>query len=117
MSTTAALGLARLTRADGTPIRALVVDDEASLGELLCTVLRYEGWQVEAALTGHAAIRTARSLDPDVILLDVMLPDLSGIEVLRRIRATQPNVPVLFLTAKDAVEDRVAGLTAGATTM
>jgi two-component system, OmpR family, response regulator len=113
MSTTAALGLARLTRADGTAIRALVVDDEASLGELLCTVLRYEGWQVESVLTGHAAIRTARSHDPDVILLDVMLPDLSGIEVLRRIRVTQPNVPVLFLTAKDAVEDRVAGLTAG----
>jgi two-component system OmpR family response regulator len=113
MSTTAALGHAHLTRADGTPIRALVVDDEPSLGELLATVLRYEGWQVESALTGHAAIRTARSFDPDVILLDVMLPDLGGIEVLRRIRMTQPHVPVLFLTAKDAVEDRVAGLTAG----
>ena len=113
MSTTAALGGAHLTRADGTPIRALVVDDEASLGELLSTVLRFEGWQVESVLTGHAAIRTARSLDPDVILLDVMLPDLSGLEVLRRIRMTHPAVPVLFLTAKDAVEDRVAGLTAG----
>jgi len=113
MSTTAALGLAHLTRADGTPIRALVVDDEPSLGELLCTVLRYEGWQVESVLTGLGAIRAARSLDPDVILLDVMLPDLSGIEVLRRIRMTRPAVPVLFLTAKDAVEDRVAGLTAG----
>jgi len=113
MSTTTAAGHDRLTRADGSPIRALVVDDEPALGELLSTVLRYEGWQVEAALTGHAAIRAARALDPDVILLDVMLPDLGGIEVLRRIRATHPNVPVLFLTAKDAVEDRVAGLTAG----
>ena len=110
--TTAARG-GDLTRADGSPIRALVVDDEPSLGELLSTVLRYEGWQVESALTGHAAIRAARSLDPDVILLDVMLPDLGGIEVLRRIRTRQPHVPVLFLTAKDAVEDRVAGLTAG----
>ena len=111
--TMAARGRDRLTRADGSPIRALVVDDEPSLGELLSTVLRYEGWQVESALTGHAAIRAARSLDPDVILLDIMLPDLGGLEVLRRIRTTQPHVPVLFLTAKDAVEDRVAGLTAG----
>jgi len=106
-------GRDHLTRADGSPIRALVVDDEPSLGELLSTVLRYEGWQVESALTGHAAIRVARSLDPDVILLDIMLPDLGGLEVLRRIRTTHPHVPVLFLTAKDAVEDRVAGLTAG----
>lgn len=102
-----------LTRADGQPVRALVVDDEATLAELLSTALRYEGWQVEHALTGQAAIKQARSLDPDVILLDVMLPDLSGLDVLRRIRATHPNVPVLFLTAKDAVEDRIAGLTAG----
>ena len=102
-----------VTRADGSPIRALVVDDEANLAELLCTALRYEGWQTEQALTGHAAIRKARTLDPDVILLDVMLPDLSGLDVLRRIRQTHPHVPVLFLTARDAVEDRVAGLTAG----
>ncbi|MCC2336313.1 response regulator transcription factor [Cellulomonas wangsupingiae] len=102
-----------LTRADGSPVRALVVDDEANLGELLCTALRYEGWQVEHALTGQAAIRKARTLQPDVILLDVMLPDLSGLDVLRRIRQTLPAVPVLFLTARDAVEDRVAGLTAG----
>ncbi|HEY8720603.1 response regulator transcription factor [Pengzhenrongella sp.] len=114
MSTTSPTrGREPVTRADGTPIRALVVDDEPTLGELLTTVLRYEGWQVESALTGHAAIRAARTLEPDVILLDVMLPDLSGLEVLRRIRVTNPHVPVLFLTAKDAVEDRIAGLTAG----
>ena len=112
-TTTAARGHDHLTRADGSPIRALVVDDEPALGELLTTVLRYEGWQVESALTGHAAIRAARTLEPDVIVLDVMLPDLGGIEVLRRIRVTHPQVPVLFLTAKDAVEDRIAGLTAG----
>lgn len=102
-----------LTRADGQPVRALVVDDEANLAELLATALRYEGWQVEHVLTGQAAIKQAKTLDPDVILLDIMLPDLSGLEVLRRIRATQPTVPVLFLTAKDAVQDRIAGLTAG----
>lgn len=112
---TAASSAARdhLTRPDGLPIRALVVDDEPTLAELLSTALRYEGWQVEHALTGHAAVRAARALDPDVVLLDVMLPDLDGLEVLRRIRATHPDVPVLFLTAKDAVEDRIAGLTAG----
>jgi two-component system OmpR family response regulator len=111
--TTSTLQRDALTRADGQPVRALVVDDEATLAELLSTALRYEGWQVEHALTGQAAIKQARTLEPDVILLDVMLPDLSGLEVLRRIRATHPNVPVLFLTAKDAVEDRIAGLTAG----
>ncbi|GCD20669.1 response regulator transcription factor [Cellulomonas algicola] len=102
-----------LTRADGTPVRALVVDDEPTLAELLSTALRYEGWTVEHALTGHAAIRQAKASSPDVIVLDVMLPDLTGLDVLRRIRATHPNVPVLFLTAKDAVEDRITGLTAG----
>ncbi|MFS0699570.1 response regulator transcription factor [Cellulomonas sp. 179-A 4D5 NHS] len=102
-----------LTRPDGSPIRALVVDDEPSLGELLSTVLRYEGWQVETALTGQSALRAARTARPDVIVLDVMLPDLTGIEVLRRLREIHHDVPVLFLTAKDAVADRVAGLTAG----
>ncbi|GIG37478.1 DNA-binding response regulator [Cellulomonas pakistanensis] len=111
--TTSTLQRDALTRPDGQPVRALVVDDEATLAELLSTALRYEGWQVEHALTGQAAIRQAKALEPDVILLDVMLPDLSGLEVLRRIRATHPHVPVLFLTAKDAVEDRIAGLTAG----
>jgi len=110
---TSALPRDALTRADGQPVRALVVDDEATLAELLATALRYEGWSVEHALTGQAAIKKATSFDPDVILLDVMLPDLSGLEVLRRVRATHPHVPVLFLTARDAVEDRIAGLTAG----
>ena len=113
MTTTATRRPEVLTRADGTPVRALVVDDEPTLAELLSTALRYEGWHVDHALTGHAAIKAAKTFDPDVIVLDVMLPDLSGIDVLRRVRTTHPFVPVLFLTAKDAVEDRIAGLTAG----
>jgi two-component system OmpR family response regulator len=102
-----------LTRPDGSPVRVLVVDDEQSLCELLGTVLRYEGWQVETALNGHSALRVARALDPDVVVLDMMMPDLDGLAVLRRLRGHKPSVPVLFLTARDAVEDRVAGLTAG----
>ncbi len=103
----------RLVREDGSPVRVLVVDDEPMLGELLATALRYEGWQVESALTGRAAVKSAATLDPDVVVLDVMLTDMSGFDVLRRLREARPRVPVLFLTARDAVEDRIAGLTAG----
>jgi two-component system OmpR family response regulator len=103
----------RLPPPAGRPTRAPAAPPPPTLAELLSTALRYEGWQVENALTGQSAVRAARALDPDVVVLDVMLPDLDGLEVLRRIRATHPYVPVLFLTAKDAVEDRIAGLTAG----
>jgi two-component system OmpR family response regulator len=98
---------------DGSPVRVLVVDDEATLTELLSMALRYEGWHVRTAADGTAAIRAAREFLPDAVVLDVMLPDMSGLDVLRRLRADATDVPVLFLTAKDAVEDRVAGLTAG----
>ncbi|HTW02258.1 MAG TPA: response regulator transcription factor [Streptosporangiaceae bacterium] len=101
------------TRPDGSPIRVLVVDDEPSLAELLASVLRYEGWDTAVAGDGTSAVRTAREFRPDAVVLDVMLPDFSGLEVLRRLRAEQPHVCVLFLTARDAVEDRVAGITAG----
>jgi two-component system, OmpR family, response regulator len=100
-------------RPDGTPIRVLVVDDEPSLAELLASVLRYEGWDIRTAGDGSSAVRAAREFQPDAVVLDVMLPDFSGLEVLRRVRAEQPHVCVLFLTARDAVEDRVAGITAG----
>lgn len=114
MTTTASSrGLPVLTRADGTPVRVLVVDDEPNLAELLTAALRYEGWDVSTALDGRTALRTAQEVDPDVVVLDVMLPDLDGLTVLRRLRARRADVPVLFLTARDAVEDRVAGLTAG----
>jgi two-component system, OmpR family, response regulator len=102
-----------LRRVDGTPVRVLVVDDESALSELLAMALRYEGWEVRTAADGAAAVRTARGFHPDAVVLDVMLPDVDGLEVLRRLRAETPDVPVLFLTARDAVEDRVAGLTAG----
>ncbi|RTL70070.1 MAG: response regulator transcription factor [Pseudonocardiaceae bacterium] len=103
----------RLQRADGSAVRVLVVDDESTLSDLLSMALRYEGWDVRTAADGLTAVRTAREFRPDAVILDVMLPDLDGLEVLRRMRADTPDVPVLFLTAKDAVEDRVAGLTAG----
>ena len=102
-----------LTRPDGSPIRVLAVDDEPSLTELLSMAMRYEGWQVATAATGHEAVAKARHVRPDAIVLDMMLPDFDGLEVMRRIRAEQPEIPVIFLTARDAVEDRVGGLTAG----
>ncbi|WP_122261006.1 response regulator transcription factor [Ornithinimicrobium cerasi] len=103
----------QLTRTDGSPVRVLVVDDEPMLTDLLRMALRYEGWDVRTAATGHAALREVREFGPDVVVLDVMLPDLDGLSVLHRLRARDDDVPVLFLTARDAVEDRVAGLTAG----
>jgi two-component system OmpR family response regulator len=101
------------TRPDGSPLRALVVDDEVNIAELLAMALRYERWDVAVAHTGGAAVRAAKAQQPDVVVLDMMLPDFDGLEVLRRVRAFAPNLPVLFLTARDAVEDRIAGLTAG----
>jgi len=94
-------------------VRVLVVDDEPNLTDLLSMALRYEGFQVRTAATGNSAVRLAREFRPNAVVLDVMLPDLDGLEVLRRLRGHTPDVPVLFLTARDAVEDRIAGLTAG----
>jgi two-component system OmpR family response regulator len=102
-----------LTRPDGTPIRILAVDDESSLTELLSMAMRYEGWQVSTAASGSEAVKAAREVRPDAIVLDMMLPDFDGLEVMRRVRAEDPDVPVIFLTAKDAVADRISGLTAG----
>ncbi|MCY0938281.1 response regulator transcription factor [Streptomyces sp. H34-S4] len=102
-----------LVRPDGSPCRVLVVDDEAALSELLSMALRYEGCEVRSAGDGAGAVRAAREFRPDVVLLDIMLPDMDGLAVLGRLRRELPHVPVLFLTAKDSVEDRIAGLTAG----
>ena len=103
----------RITRIDGSPIRALVVDDEAALSDLLQMALRYEGWDVKTATDGQQALKTAREFRPDVVVLDIMMPNVDGMETLRRLRANGDDVPVLFLTAKDTVDDRIAGLTSG----
>jgi len=95
------------------PARVLVVDDEKFIREILAEFLGMEGYLVRTAEDGSSAVRTARDFRPDAVVLDVMLPDFDGFEVLRRMRGESPEVPVLFLTAKDSVEDRVAGLTAG----
>ena len=102
-----------LTRADGSPLRVLVVDDEVNIAELISMALRYEGWETLQAHSGTKAVSSAKQFHPDAVVLDMMLPDFDGLEVLRRLRGHRPDVPVLFLTARDSVEDRVAGLTAG----
>jgi two-component system, OmpR family, response regulator len=104
---------ARFRRLDGSPVRVVVVDDEASLTDLLSMALRYEGWDVRTAADGHTALSLVREFRPDVVVLDIMLPDLDGMRVLSRMRSDGTDVPVLFLTAKDSLDDRVAGLTAG----
>ena len=99
--------------ADGSPVRVVVVDDEPALAELLSMAARYEGWDVRTAADGQSAISVIREFRPDVVVLDIMLPDIDGLQVLKRIRADGHDTPVLFLTAKDALDDRIAGLTAG----
>jgi two-component system OmpR family response regulator len=95
--------------------RLLVVDDEANICALLSVTLRLTGFDVRVAACGHEALVAAAEFEPDLVVLDVMLPDLDGFEVARRLRASdRPPVPVLFLTARDAVEDRISGLAIGA---
>lgn len=91
----------------------LVVDDEPSIVDAVATSLRYEGYDVETAVSGRAAIAAAHDVSPALIILDVMLPDLDGFQVTRRLRAEGVHAPVLFLTAKDSVEDKVTGLSVG----
>ncbi|HEX5367182.1 MAG TPA: response regulator transcription factor [Acidimicrobiales bacterium] len=93
--------------------RLLVVDDEPNIVDVLSTSLRFAGFEVATAATGVEAVRTAERHRPDLVLLDVMLPDVDGFVVLRRLREAQGHVPVLFLTARDANDDKVTGLTLG----
>ena len=102
-----------LVKPDGKPIRALVVDDESSISDLVSIALKYEKFEVRTAASGRDAVSVASEFDPDIVILDIMLPDFDGLEVMKRIRSAQKDVPVLFLTAKDDVKDRIAGLTAG----
>jgi two-component system, OmpR family, response regulator len=98
---------------DTQPVKILVVDDEPDVTDVLSAVLSGEGWQVRTAADGASALDAARTLRPDAVVLDWMLPDLDGLQVLRALRREAPRVCVLFLTARDAVEDRIAGITAG----
>ncbi|MFF3396030.1 response regulator transcription factor [Streptomyces sp. NPDC002669] len=102
-----------LHRPDGAPVRILVVDDEPDVTDVLAGAITGEGWQVRTAGDGATALATARVFRPDAVVLDWMLPDLDGLQVLRALRREMPEVCVLFLTARDAVEDRIAGITAG----
>ncbi|MCX5316579.1 response regulator transcription factor [Streptomyces sp. NBC_00154] len=102
-----------MLRPDGTPVRALVVDDEPDLTEVLAGALTSEGWNVRTAADGSSALATARVFRPDAVVLDWMLPDMDGLRVLRELHRESRDICVLFLTARDAVEDRIAGITAG----
>ncbi|MFB6814035.1 response regulator transcription factor [Streptomyces sp. NPDC056347] len=102
-----------LHRPDGEPVRILVVDDEPDVTDVLAGVMAGEGWEVRTAPDGTTALATAHDFHPDAVVLDWMLPDLNGLQVLRALRREEPGVCVLFLTARDAVEDRIAGITAG----
>jgi len=98
--------------------RLLVVDDEATVRELLSAALRFAGFRVTSAATAREAVAAATAEPPDLVLLDVMLPDMDGFEVVRRLREHHPGhgapVPVLFLTARDRQSDKVTGLSLGA---
>ncbi|MGO2749060.1 MAG: response regulator transcription factor [Pseudoclavibacter sp.] len=105
--------LPRLHRPDGSPIRVLLVDDEETLTNLVSLALSYEGWQVDVANNGRDALAKFTAERPDVVVLDIMLPDIDGLSILRNLRGQGHATPVLFLTAKDSIDDRIIGLTAG----
>src|SRR5690606_8286492 len=94
-------------------VRLLVVDDDPPIADLVATVARYEGWQAVTANSGAQALRRAARFRPDIVVLDLMLPDVDGFGVLDRLRRAGTMVPVVFLTARDGVADRVEGLTRG----
>ncbi len=99
--------------ADGEAQHILVVDDEPSIVDAVATTLRYEGYRVSQASSGQAALSAAQDTAFDLVVLDVMLPDIDGFRVTRRLREDGIRVPVLFLTARDAVDDKISGLTVG----
>jgi two-component system OmpR family response regulator len=98
---------------ENTNYRILVVDDESSISDLISTSLRFVGFEVRTAATGSEALTVAEEFKPHAVVLDVMLPDSDGFEVCRQLRSEGLNIGVLFLTAKDGMEDKVAGLTVG----
>lgn len=93
--------------------RVLVVDDEPNIVDVVSMALRFQGFTVESAATGQEALEAVSAFGPHLVILDVMLPDLDGFEVAERLRSRRLDVPIIFLTARDATEDRLRGLTTG----
>ena len=102
-----------LTHLDGSPIRVMVVEDDPLLNELLTMAMRAEGWETHSATHGNDALALVRDASPDVVIMDIMIPGSDGVEVVRRLRARGDDVPVLFLTAKDELQNKLEGLSAG----
>jgi two-component system, OmpR family, response regulator len=94
-------------------IRILVVDDEPNIVDVIAMALRYQGFAVESAANGRDAIAAVSDFKPHLMLLDIMLPDMEGFDVARRLGGERANLPIIFLTARDATEDKVRGLTSG----
>jgi two-component system OmpR family response regulator len=94
-------------------IRVLVVDDEPNIVDVIAMALRYQGFAVESAANGRDAIAAVGEFKPHLMLLDIMLPDMEGFDVARRLGGERANLPIIFLTARDATEDKVRGLTSG----
>ena len=93
--------------------KVLVVDDETNIRDLLSTSLRFAGFDVQTAANGAQALSLVQELEPDIILLDVMLPDMNGFSITKKLRSSQVQIPILFLTARDETEDKITGLTVG----
>jgi two-component system OmpR family response regulator len=104
---------ARPTRSDGSSLRILIVDDEAPLADALGHAFRIDGWDVRVSYRGREVLAAARQWRPDVVILDIMMPDIDGITVMRRLHEIHPESRVMLLTARDGVRDRIDGLTAG----
>jgi two-component system, OmpR family, response regulator len=102
-----------MTTENGHARRVLVVDDERNIADVISIALRYNDYEVETAADGRAALDAVESFRPDLVVLDVMLPDLDGFEVAKRMRERADETPILFLTAKDTTADKVRGLTLG----
>jgi two-component system OmpR family response regulator len=98
---------------DQPQLRVLVVDDEPNIVDVVSMALRHHGFEVESADTGAGALASVRDAPPDVMVLDVMLPDMDGFEVAKRLNGERAEVPILFLSARDAMTDKVRGLTTG----
>src|SRR5947209_14981649 len=95
------------------PVKVLVVDDEPNIVDVISMALRHEGFQVESAGSGSEAISEVSSFRPDLMVLDVMLPDMEGFDVARRLASDRVGLPIIYLTARDSGEDKVRGLTTG----